>query len=124
MFASDHGWSEWNGKFRDTVRNFIKGTYGEYTSQMANCISGHSAVYGYSPTQSINFVTCHDGFSLMDLVSYAGKHNEANGEGNRDGIDNNISWNCGIEGNTTDKGISSFRQRQRCNFMVALLFSR
>jgi len=124
VFAKEHGWSEWNGKFSDTVRRFIKGTNGNYTAKMADCLSGHAGVYSNSPTQGINFVSCHDGFSLMDLVSYSRKYNEGNGEENRDGINENISWNCGAEGETDKVNVLFLRQKQIRNFMVALFFSR
>eukprot|EP01105_Mastigella_eilhardi_P022540 TRINITY_DN5558_c0_g1_i5.p2 TRINITY_DN5558_c0_g1~~TRINITY_DN5558_c0_g1_i5.p2 ORF type:complete len:262 (-),score=70.07 TRINITY_DN5558_c0_g1_i5:40-825(-) len=91
---------------------------------MARCIAGSSEVYRTSPRHSINFVTCHDGFSLRDLVSYNTKNNLANGEANRDGIDDNCSWNCGSEGPTTDPEIDRLRQRQMRNFVVALTVSR
>lgn len=124
-FAAKYGWSEWNGKFRDTVRSFVKGTDG-FAGIFASCICGSSEVYGKnsSPTKSINFITCHDGFSLYDLVSYNSKHNEANNEGNRDGIDNNLSWNCGSEGGTEDPHILTLRQKQMRNMILALVVSR
>ncbi|MGH3096794.1 MAG: glycogen debranching protein GlgX, partial [Streptosporangiales bacterium] len=97
-------WTEWNGRYRDTVRDFWRGTQ-ETVPELASRISGSSDLYepsGRRPSASINFVTCHDGFTLTDLVSYNEKHNEANGEGNRDGTDDNRSWNCGVEGATDD----------------------
>jgi glycogen operon protein len=119
-------WTEWNGKYRDCVRKFWKGdggTAGEFAARLC----GSSDLYAYGgrqPTASINFITCHDGFSLHDLVSYNGKHNEANGEENRDGSDNNDSWNCGAEGPTDDKAINDLRSRQKRNFLATLLLSQ
>jgi glycogen operon protein len=120
------GWAEWNGKYRDVVRKFWKGDGGE-VSEFATRLAGSSDLYersGRKPYASINFVTCHDGFTLNDLVSYDHKHNEANGEGNRDGCDNNDSWNCGAEGPTDDAGIRQLRARQRKNFVATLLLSQ
>ncbi len=120
-------WTEWNGKYRDTVRQFWKGDAGAATSEMATRLSGSSDLYeqsGRRPYASINFVTCHDGFTLADLVSYNGKHNEANGEGNRDGADDNNSWNCGAEGPTPDPGILALRRQQRRNFIATLFLSQ
>ena len=97
-------WKEWNGRFRDDVRRFVKGDRGTVRI-FAQRVLGSPDIFGYrerEPEQSINFVTCHDGFTLNDLVSYNDKHNEANGEGNRDGMDDNLSWNCGIEGPSED----------------------
>jgi len=119
-------WSEWNGKYRDTVRDFWRGeqaTVGEFASRL----TGSSDLYqGGSrwPTASVNFVTAHDGFTLRDLVSYNDKHNEANGEGNRDGESHNRSWNCGAEGDTTDEGVLALRARQQRNFLTTLLLSQ
>jgi isoamylase len=119
-------WSEWNGQYRDTVRDFWRGaerTLGEF----ANRFTGSSDLYASarrSPHASINFVTCHDGFTLHDLVSYDEKHNEANGEDNRDGEPHNRSWNCGSEGETDDPQIISIRKRQRRNFLATLLLSQ
>eukprot|EP01116_Phalansterium_solitarium_P001227 TRINITY_DN109_c0_g2_i2.p1 TRINITY_DN109_c0_g2~~TRINITY_DN109_c0_g2_i2.p1 ORF type:complete len:959 (-),score=361.32 TRINITY_DN109_c0_g2_i2:266-3142(-) len=125
MFAHQHFWCEWNGKFRDGVRNFIKGTSAHDARDFGTRLAGSPDIYGaLSPSHSINFITCHDGQTLMDLVSYAGKHNEANGEGNRDGINDNNSWNCGAEGATNDAGINVLRQKQIRNFVVALFISR
>ncbi len=118
-------WTEWNGKFRDTVRKFWKGE-GGLVSEFATRLAGSSDLYqhdGRKPYASINFITCHDGFSLEDLVSYNQKHNEANGEGNRDGSDSNDSWNCGAEGPTDDPNIIALRERQKRNLMATLLFS-
>ena len=120
------GWSEWNGKFRDTVRQFWKGD-GGLVSEIATRLTGSSDLYqddGRKPYNSINFITCHDGFTLADLVAYNGKHNEANQEENRDGTDNNHSWNCGVEGPTDDPAILSLRARQKRNFIASLLLSQ
>jgi glycogen operon protein len=119
-------WSEWNGRFRDDVRRFVRGDPG-LVAAVATRIAGSSDLYGWSrraPQSSINFVTCHDGFTLNDLVSYDRKHNEANGEGNRDGIDDNLSWNCGVEGETADANIEALRERQIRNFALILLVSQ
>ncbi len=119
-------WTEWNGKYRDTVRRFWKGD-GGVASEFASRLSGSSDLYeqsGRLPYASINFITCHDGFTLQDLVSYNGKHNEANGENNKDGSDDNISWNCGAEGPTDDPAIRALRERQKRNFIVTLLLSQ
>ncbi|HEX2971814.1 MAG TPA: glycogen debranching protein GlgX [Tepidisphaeraceae bacterium] len=118
-------WSEWNGKYRDTVRRFWKGEGGS-TGELATRLAGSSDLYqddGRRPHASINFITCHDGFTLQDLVSYNKKHNEANGEGNRDGAEHNDSWNCGVEGPTDDPNIIELRERQKRNLMATLLFS-
>jgi len=119
-------WSEWNGRFRDDVRRFVRGDPG-LVGAVATRIAGSSDLYQWArrpPQSSINFVTCHDGFTLNDLVSYDAKHNEANGEGNRDGIDENLSWNCGTEGETDDVAIEELRRRQIRNFAVVLLVSQ
>ncbi|MBM7808541.1 glycogen operon protein [Geodermatophilus bullaregiensis] len=119
-------WTEWNGKYRDTVRDFWRGedaTVGEFASR----ITGSSDLYQHSgrrPVASINFVTAHDGFTLNDLVSYNEKHNEANGEGNNDGESHNRSWNCGVEGETVDKKVLTLRARQRRNFLATLMLSQ
>ena len=118
-------WKEWNGKFRDDVRSFLKGDNGT-VSRLASRLLGSPDLYGgeeREPEQSINFVTCHDGFTLNDLVSYNRKHNEANGEENRDGADDNLSWNCGVEGPTDDPGIERLRTRQVKNFLTVTLLS-
>lgn len=120
------GWAEWNGKYRDNVRKFWKGDGGT-ASEFSTRLAGSSDLYelsGRKPYASVNFVTCHDGFSLQDLVSFNGKHNEANGEENRDGTDNNDSWNCGVEGDTDDPAIKELRQRQKRNLMATLLLSQ
>lgn len=119
-------WSEWNGKYRDTVRDFWRSepaTIGELASRL----TGSSDLYqssGRTPMASINFVTAHDGFTLRDLVSYNEKHNQANGEDNRDGTNDNRSWNCGVEGDTDDGAINSLRARQQRNFWTTLLLSQ
>ncbi|MFO0900297.1 MAG: glycogen debranching protein GlgX [Pirellulales bacterium] len=120
------GWTEWNGRYRDTVRRYWKGDSGE-VGDLASRLTGSSDLYqddGRRPYASINFVTCHDGFSLHDLVSYNGKHNEANGEDNRDGANDNASWNCGAEGPTEDQGILALRERQKRNFLATLFVSQ
>ncbi|MBX7072490.1 MAG: glycogen debranching protein GlgX [Pirellulales bacterium] len=119
-------WSEWNGKYRDCVRHFWKGD-GGIASEFATRICGSSDLYEWSsrrPHASINFVTCHDGFTLNDLVSYDKKHNEANGEDNRDGADDNISWNCGAEGPTDDPAIIALRDKKKRGFLATLLLSQ
>ena len=119
-------WREWNGRFRDTVRDFWRGTDG-VLPEFATRISGSSDLYGatrHRPSASINFVTAHDGFTLRDLVSYEHKHNEANGEDNRDGSDDNRSWNCGVEGPADDPEILALRARQSRALLGALLLSR
>jgi isoamylase len=119
-------WGEWNGRFRDTMRRFVKGD-GGIIGQVADAIAGSASLYearGGKPTNSINFVNCHDGFTLNDLVSYNSKHNEANGEGNNDGINENLSWNCGVEGDTSDPKINRLREQQIRNFATLLMLSR
>jgi glycogen operon protein len=118
-------WTEWNGKYRDAVRRFWRGDAG-VTSELATRLAGSSDLYeqsGRRPYASINFVTAHDGFTLHDLVAYEQKHNLANGEDNRDGENHNLSWNCGVEGPTTDRRILDERARQRRNLMATLLLS-
>lgn len=136
-------WSEWNGHFRDTARQFIKGTDGGWAGSFASALCGSPNIYvnepgehdwwgnnggrrwkgGRGPTASINFVTAHDGFTLADLVSYNEKQNLANGEDNRDGESHNLSWNCGEEGPSKSLPVLALRQRQMRNFMAALLLS-
>jgi isoamylase len=119
-------WAEWNGKYRDTVRRFWKGDDG-MLSDFAYRITGSSDLYqhdGRTPSASINFVTAHDGFTLCDLVSYNDKHNEANGDDNKDGSDNNDSWNMGAEGPTSDANINNLRERQTRNFLATLMLSQ
>ncbi|MEV7001611.1 glycogen debranching protein GlgX [Streptomyces sp. NPDC093982] len=119
-------WSEWNGKYRDAVRDFWRGepdSLGEFASRL----TGSSDLYAHSrrrPRASVNFVTAHDGFTLRDLVSYNDKHNEANGEGNRDGESHNRSWNCGAEGDTDDPAVRRLRVRQQRNFIATLMLSQ
>lgn len=115
-------WMEWNGRYRDQVRQFLKGS-DDLISNFATCLCGSQDLFK-PPECSINFVTCHDGFSLKDLVSYNEKHNEANGENNLDGENHNNSWNCGFEGETDDRDIEKLRERQIKNFFFTLLFSR
>ncbi len=118
-FVGDR-WVEWNGVFRDDVRSFLRGDPGK-ANAVAQRFLGSPDIYGHrerEPQVSLNFVTCHDGFTLNDLVSYDAKHNESNGEGNRDGNDQNLSWNCGVEGPTEDPAIEALRQRQIKNFLV------
>jgi glycogen operon protein len=118
-------WKEWNGRFRDDVRGFLRGDPGTI-SRFASRLLGSPDLYGHEerePEQSINFITCHDGFTLNDLVSYERKHNEANGEGNRDGSDHNLSWNCGVEGPTGDPAIETLRNRQVKNFLALNLLA-
>jgi glycogen operon protein len=120
------GWSEWNGKYRDCIRDFWRGQ-DQTLAEFAYRLTGSSDLYentGRLPYASINFITAHDGFTLNDLVSYNEKHNEANGEGNRDGEDHNRSWNCGVEGPTDDPGVLALRRRQRRNLLVTLLLSQ
>jgi glycogen operon protein len=119
------GWAEWNGQYRDSVRRFWKGDTG-LVAELASRVVGSSDIFGYRgrrPWASTNFVTAHDGFTLTDLVSYNDKHNEANGEGNRDGHEANFSWNSGVEGPTDDPAILALRDRQKRNFMATLLLS-
>ncbi len=114
------GWAEWNDKYRDTMRAYWKGD-GGLIGDFARRLTGSSDLYGRSgrrPHASINYITAHDGFTLRDLVSYNEKHNEANGEGNRDGAANNLSWNCGVEGPTDDPAISELRERQVRNLLA------
>ena len=118
-------WKEWNGRFRDDVRSFFRGEDGT-VSRLADRLVGSPEMYGHKEReaeQSVNFVTCHDGFMLNDLVSYNQKHNEANGEANRDGMDDNRSWNCGVEGPTDDPAVEKLRNRQVKNFLTATMLS-
>ena len=117
-------WAEWNGKFRDDVRKFLVGGDGA-VGALAQRLQGSPDLYWYrSPSASINFITCHDGFTLSDLVAYNGKHNEGNGENNNDGANDNNSWNCGAEGPTEDAGVNAMRARQMRNALTILLFSQ
>src|SRR6184192_4955644 len=119
-------WSEWNGKYRDNVRKFWKGDPGQI-AELAYRLSGSSDLYrlsGRGPTGSINFLTAHDGFTLRDLVTYNEKHNEANGENNQDGANDNNSWNSGVEGATDDPAISQLRRQQIKNAIAMLMVSQ
>jgi isoamylase len=119
-------WAEWNGRYRDLVRAFVRGDPG-LIPELATRIAGSSDLYeadGRLPRNSINFVTCHDGFTLYDLVSYNNKHNQANGEDNRDGDNHNLSWNCGVEGPTNDPAILALRRRQAMNLIAILMLSQ
>ena len=119
-------WAEWNGEYRDTVRRFWRGDEGQ-AGGLGYRLTGSSDLYGKGgrrPYASINYVTAHDGFTLHDLVSYNGKHNAANGEENRDGTDDNLSWNCGAEGPADDPAIAGLRERQKRNFLATLLLSQ
>jgi glycogen operon protein len=119
-------WAEWNGRYRDVMRRFVRGDAG-LAGEIATRIAGSADLYaddGRRPANSINFVTCHDGFTLRDLVSYEAKHNEANGEENRDGTNDNASWNCGAEGETADAAVNALRLRQAKNFLAILMLSR
>lgn len=124
-FYPGNRWSEWNGRYRDVVRRFIKGTSDQKTA-FATALCGSQDLYGWrnSPLCSINFVTAHDGFSLADLVSFNEKHNLNNGEHNKDGFDHNDSWNCGVEGHSKNKKVVTLRERQIRNFHLALMISQ
>jgi glycogen operon protein len=120
------GWAEWNGRYRDTVRRYWRGDGGQ-VAELAYRLTGSSDLYqddGRRPSASVNFVTSHDGLTLADLVSYDVKHNEANGLDNRDGADENFSWNCGVEGPAADPAIVALRRRQMRNFLATLLLSQ
>jgi isoamylase len=117
-------WAEWNGRYRDVMRRFVRGEPG-LIGEVATRLAGSQDLYARrTPLHSVNFITCHDGFTLHDLVAYNQKHNEANGENNRDGSDDNNSWNCGAEGQTFDPAILALRRRQARNFMAILLLSQ
>ncbi len=123
-FVGD-SWKEWNGRFRDHVRDFIRGAEHSVT-RLADSLLGSHEIYGHKGReveQSVNFVTCHDGFTLNDLVSYNEKHNEENGEDNRDGANDNRSWNCGVEGPSNDPAIENLRNRQVKNFLTVTMLS-
>src|SRR5205807_1521176 len=125
-FPFGRRWSEWNGRYRDDVRRFWRGEPG-LSGALATRVCGSADLYepsGRKPHHSINFVTCHDGFTLSDLVSYDTKHNEANGEGGADGSDDNRSWNCGAEGPTEDRAVLELRSRQRRNLLATLFCSQ
>ncbi|MEA2164929.1 MAG: isoamylase [Thermoanaerobaculia bacterium] len=118
-------WSEWNGRYRDSVRDYWRGT-DQILGEFANRLTGSSDLYAWTgrrPYASINFITAHDGFTLRDLVSYNEKHNEANGENSNDGADDNRAWNCGAEGPTDDEAINTLRARQQRNFLTTLVLS-
>lgn len=125
-------WGEWNGRYRDAIRHFVKGDQGYLEGQtimgrVASVIAGSADIFQTNkqlPTNSINFITAHDGFTLNDLVSYNQKHNEANGQNNTDGIDDNVSWNCGIDGETDDFEVEALRKRQTRNFAAILFLSQ
>ena len=120
------GWAEWNGRYRDTIRRYWKGDGGQ-VADLAYRLTGSSDLYesgGRRPSASVNFVTAHDGFTLLDLVSFNDKHNEANGEENRDGTSDNLSWNCGMEGPTDDAVVTALRERMLRNFLVTLFLSQ
>ena len=125
LFPTFGNWSEWNGRYRDVVRSFMKGT-DDRSGRFCTVLCGSDFLYGYSqtPLSSVNFITAHDGFSLYDLVSYNDKHNEANGEQNRDGTNDNRSWNCGAEGPTDQPEINALRERQIRNFFVSLFVAQ
>jgi glycogen operon protein len=119
-------WAEWNGRYRDVIRRFVRGDPG-LLGEVATRIAGSADLYaagGRLPGNSINFITCHDGFTLHDLVSYNAKHNEANGEDNRDGANFNASWNCGVEGETSEPAVATLRLRQAKNYIAMLMLSR
>jgi glycogen operon protein len=119
-------WTEWNGRYRDVMRRFVRGEPG-LVGEIATRIAGSSDLFaddGRLPANGVNFITCHDGFTLWDLVSFNDKHNEVNGEGNRDGSNDNLSWNCGVEGETDDPAVSALRRRQARNFLALLMLSR
>ena len=123
-FVADN-WQEWNGRFRDDVRHFLKGD-GGMVPKVTQRLIGSPDIYGYenrAPEASVNLISCHDGFTLADLVAYNGKHNELNGENNNDGSNDNASWNCGVEGPTQDPDVLALRLRQRRNFLALLLLS-
>jgi glycogen operon protein len=123
-FIGDH-WREWNGRFRDDVRSFFRGDEGVVTP-LADRLVGSPQIYGHKEREaeeSVNFVTCHDGFTLNDLVSYNLKHNQANGEDNRDGVNDNRSWNCGVEGPTNHPAVEALRNRQVKNFFTVTMLS-
>jgi isoamylase len=115
---------KWNGRFRDCARKFLKGDMGQ-VGEMATRLSGSPDLYyGRGTAASVNFITCHDGFTLADLVSHNEKHNEANGEQNRDGANDNYSWNCGVEGPTDNAGVIALRKRQIKNALAILLVAQ
>ena len=117
-------WAEWNGKYRDCTRKFLKGDMGQVSEMAQRLLGSPDLYYHRGPTASVNFITCHDGFTLADLVSYNNKHNEANGEQNRDGANDNNSWNCGVEGPTDDPTVLGLRRRQMKNALAMLFLSQ
>src|SRR5262249_13594372 len=122
-FVGD-SWKEWNGRFRDDIRDFFRSVDGSVT-RVADRIVGSPEIYAHKrreAEQSVNFVTCHDGFTLNDVVSYNSKHNEINGEDNRDGASDNRSWNCGVEGPSADPAVEKLRNRQVKNFLAVTMF--
>jgi glycogen operon protein len=123
-FPFGHRWTEWNGRFRDDVRRFWRGDEGMVTALATRICGSEDLYHGRSPRHSVNFITCHDGFTLADLVSYNFKHNEANGESNRDGSDANFSWNCGVEGPSSDPEVIALRRRQAKNHIATLLLAQ
>ncbi len=131
-FFPGYRWSIWNGSYRDTIRRFVRGDQGSIEARamvgkVAQVISGSADIFEVSdklPINSVNFITAHDGFTMNDLVSYNYKHNEMNGEGNQDGINENFSWNCGVEGETDDPGVEALRNRQLKNLVAILLLSQ
>jgi isoamylase len=123
-FPHGQRWSEWNDQYRDVIRRFIKGNSIEKSTFSTRISGSQDIYYKRSPLHSINFITAHDGFCLTDLVSYNDKHNTANGEKNRDGMNNNESWNCGFEGPTDKTTVKTVRERQKRNFVVALMISQ
>jgi len=125
-FPAYQRWAEWNGRYRDGIRRFLRGDQG-MVSALSQCLQGSPDLYGQSnrgASASINFITCHDGFTLYDLFAYNEKHNEANGEGNRDGANDNASWNCGVEGPTDDPEVNALRRQQMKNALAILMLSR
>jgi isoamylase len=119
-------WAEWNGRYRDDIRRFVRGD-GGLIGAVAERVAGSADLYeqrGHLPINSVNFLTAHDGFTLNDLVSYNQKHNDANGECNNDGINDNLSWNCGAEGPTDDPAIEALRERQIRNYATILMVSQ
>ena len=124
-FVGDR-WAVWNGQYRDTVRQFVKSD-SDMVIKLSDVLIGSASLYhqpGRDPSRSVNFITAHDGFTLNDLVSYDGKHNQDNGENNTDGSDQNYSWNCGVEGPTNDPAVEALRERQIRNFLTILFLSQ
>jgi isoamylase len=117
-------WGEWNGKYRDTIRRFLKGDEGMVSDMSQRLMGSPDLYYGRGTGASLNFIACHDGFTLADMVAYGDKHNEANGENNQDGANDNNSWNCGVEGSTEDPAISQLRRQQIKNAIAMLMVSQ